>query len=67
MKKIHQTNFYTIIASVYPKRYDYSVAPTLHSQLCLKKHFLTLYILGYSDAVKLQRPSTAAVMNPTAL
>ena len=41
--------------------------PTLHSELCLKRHFLTLrsvgviYILGYSDAIKLQRRSTAAV------
>jgi hypothetical protein len=47
MKKIRQINFYTIIASVYPKCYDYSIgAPTLRSQLCIKRYLLTLDSVG---------------------
>jgi hypothetical protein len=73
MKKIRQTNFYTIKASVYPKmlwlqrRSADAALSIMH-----KKHLLTLdsvvfrrynrYILGYSDAIKLQRRSTTAVM-----
>ena len=79
MKKIRQTNFYTIIASVYPKMLGLQrrSAEAALSIMPKKTFFnpeqrrcsyaVILTFLEYSDDVKLQRGSTAAVMNTTAL
>jgi hypothetical protein len=47
MKKICQTNFYTITASVYPKMYWLQRrSADLRSQFCIKGHLLTLDNVG---------------------
>ncbi len=64
-RKSAKPTFTQLQRQTIPKCNDYSVGtPTLHSELCIKIHFLTLCSVGVTTlyAIKLQRRSTAAVM-----